>query len=214
MIEYILKHGNDMVKVLGTIGTFIGIILSVFKRLYTDVSIFRERRAIKYIKYLNQYDNYLGENDKDYLKYEIASEIMFDVTKIKSDVFRNIIIKLKQKGLDCEYIDNVKKLKIYAFFNSDRVQVKVKPSYYVTYCFEKIFSAYFFTLAFIVLVVFLSKVDIWINAGGDALDLCLVIFSMILFMGIGTYLLLLSPSKTQIKELNDELSKYKVSTEI
>ncbi|CDL84905.1 hypothetical protein XSR1_570008 [Xenorhabdus szentirmaii DSM 16338] len=43
MIEYILKHGNDMVKVLGTIGTFIGVILSVFKRLYTDVSIFRER---------------------------------------------------------------------------------------------------------------------------------------------------------------------------
>ncbi|MDX7990698.1 hypothetical protein FE394_14780 [Xenorhabdus sp. Reich] len=211
MIEYILKHGNDMVKILGTIGTFIGIILSVFKKLYTDVSIFRERRAIKYIKYLNQYDSYLDVDDKDYIKYEIASEIMFDVTKIKSDRFRNIFIKLKQKGLDCEYIDNIKKLKVYAFLNSGIIQVKVKSSYYISSCFEKIFSAYFFILAFIVLIVFLSKVDIWINAGGDALDLFLVVFSMILFMGIGAYLLLLSPSKTQIKELNDELAKYKIN---
>ncbi|WP_228011604.1 hypothetical protein, partial [Xenorhabdus griffiniae] len=66
MLEYIVKHGNDIVKVLGSIGTFIGIILSVLKRLYADVCVFRERKAIKYIKYLNEYNVYLDDLSKEY----------------------------------------------------------------------------------------------------------------------------------------------------
>ncbi|PHM49140.1 hypothetical protein [Xenorhabdus miraniensis] len=210
MIEYIVKHGDDIVKVLGSIGTFIGIILSVLKKLYTDICVFRERKAIKYIKYLNQYNNYLDEGDKNYLKYAIASEIMFDTTKIKSDRFRKIFIKLKQGGLSVECIANLKKLKAYAMLDSGVVQVKVKPFYYVTYWFEKIFSIYFFTLAFVVLIAFLLRVDVFTNTIGGVFDFLLVILSMILFMGIGIYLLVLSPSKNQIKELNDELTQYKI----
>ncbi|PHM63234.1 hypothetical protein [Xenorhabdus ishibashii] len=210
MLEYIVKYGNDMVKVLGTIGTFIGIILSVLKKLYADVSVFRERRAIKYIKYLNEYNAYLDELSKDYIKYEIASEIMFDVTKIKSDKFRSIFIKLKQGGLGSEYIDLLKKLKTCTVLNSGVVQVNISTSYYFSYCFEKIFSTYFFTLAFVVLVVFLFKVDTLNNTIGSALDFFLVVLSMILLMGIGIYLLMLSPSKYQIRKLNEELMKYKI----
>ncbi|AOM39283.1 hypothetical protein [Xenorhabdus hominickii] len=210
MIEYIVKHGNDIVKVLGSIGTFIGIILSVLKKLYSDVSMFRERRAVKYIKYLNQYNSYLSENNKDYIKYEIVSEIMFDITKIKSDKFRQIFIKLKQAGLSSEYIDNLKKLKTYTVLNSGVVQINIKPFYYMTYWFEKIFSMYFFTLAFVVLIVFLLQFDGWSDVVGGALDLFLVILSMVFLMGIGIYLLVLSPSKYQIQELNEELAKYKI----
>ncbi|PHM73626.1 hypothetical protein [Xenorhabdus kozodoii] len=210
MLEYIIKHGNDIVKVLGTIGTFIGIILSVLKNFYADVSVFRQRRAIKYVKYLNEYNAYLDDLSKNYIRYEIASEIMCDITKIKSDKFRNIFIKLKQNGLSPEYIDILKKLKTYTALNSGIVQVKVGPSYYFTYCFEKTLSTYFFTLAFVVLVVFLFKVDALSNSIGSALDFFLATFSMILLMGIAIYLLMLSPSKYQIQKLNQELTKYKI----
>ncbi|MBI6547513.1 hypothetical protein [Xenorhabdus lircayensis] len=210
MIEYIVKHGNDIVKVLGSIGTFIGIILSVLKKLYADVSVFRERRAIKYINYLNQYDSYLDESNKDYIKCEIASEIMFDITKIKSDRFRQIFIKLKQGGLSSEYIDSLKKLKSYTVLSSRIVQVNVRPFYYMAYWFEKIFSVYFFTLAFVVLIVFLLKINLLGNMEESFLDLFFVILSMTLLMGIGIYLLVLSPSKYQIQELNNELTKYKI----
>ncbi|OTA19396.1 hypothetical protein Xbed_02442 [Xenorhabdus beddingii] len=210
MIEYIVKYGNDIVTVLGSIGTFIGVILSVLKKVYADVCVLRERKAIKYIKYLTQYNNYLDESDKDYLKYAIASEIMFDTTKIKSDRFRKIFIKLKQAGLKDECIDSLKRLKAYAVLNSGVVQVRVKHFYYVTYWFEKIFSLYFFALAFVVLMVFLLRSDIFTNTIGGALDLFLVILSMMLLMGMGIYLLVLSPSKYQIQELNNELKRYKI----
>ncbi|MDC9597174.1 hypothetical protein [Xenorhabdus anantnagensis] len=210
MIEYIVKHGNDIVKVLGSIGTFIGIILSILKKLYADVSVFRERRAIKYIKYLNEYNAYLDEQSKNYIKYEIASEIMFDITKIKSDKFRSIFIKLKQDGLSSECIDSLRKLRSFTVLNSGVVQVNIGSFYYVSYWFEKIFSVYFFTLAFSVLVVFLLKAGVLNNTAGSALDLFLVILSMILFMGMGIYLLLLSPSRYQIKCLNEELVKCKI----
>ncbi|OTA14476.1 hypothetical protein Xvie_03697 [Xenorhabdus vietnamensis] len=210
MIEYIVKHGNDIVKVLGSIGTFISIILSVLKKLYADVSIFRERRAIKYIKYLNEYNAYLDEPSKKYIKYEIASEIMFDVTKIKSDKFRNIFIKLKQDGLSSECIGSLKKLRSFTVLNSGVVQVNIGYFYYVTYWFEKVFSMYFFILAFTVLVVFLLNLDVVNNRLGSVFDLFFVISSMILFMGIGIYLLVLSPSKYQIKCLNEELFKCKI----
>ncbi|WP_340615278.1 hypothetical protein [Xenorhabdus thailandensis] len=210
MLEYIVKHGNDIVKVLGSIGTFIGIILSVLKRLYADVCVFRERKAIKYIKYLNEYNVYLDDLSKEYIKHQIASEIMFDVTKIKSDKFRNIFIKLKQNGLSPEYIDILKRLKTYIVVNSGVVQINVSSYYYFIYCFEKIFSTYFFTLAFVVLVVFLFKVDVLSNTIGSVLDFFFVMLSMILLMAIGIYLLMLSPSKYQIRKLNKELIKYKI----
>ncbi|WP_338804759.1 hypothetical protein WDV76_05805 [Xenorhabdus griffiniae] len=210
MLEYIVKHGNDIVKVLGSIGTFIGIILSVLKKLYADVCVFRERKAIKYIKYLNEYNVYLDDLSKEYIKHQIASEIMFDVTKIKSDKFRNIFIKLKQDGLSPEYIDILKRLKTYIVVNSGVVQINVSSYYYFTYCFEKIFSTYFFTLAFVVLVVFLFKVDALSNTIGSVLDFFFVMLSMILLMAIGIYLLMLSPSKYQIRKLNKELIKYKI----
>ncbi|CDG18503.1 MULTISPECIES: hypothetical protein [Xenorhabdus] len=210
MIEYIVKHGNDIVKVLGSIGTFIGIILSVLKKLYADVCVLRERKAIKYIKYLNEYSIYLNERDKEYIKYEIASEIMFDITKIKSDKFRDIFIRLKQNGLSSEYIDNLKKLKTYTVLNAGIVQVKVSSSYYLTSWFEKLFSIYFFTLSFVVLMVFLLKADALSNTIGSALDFFLVTLSMTLLMGIGIYLLVLSPSKYQIQKLNKELIKYNI----
>ncbi|MDC9605696.1 hypothetical protein [Xenorhabdus griffiniae] len=210
MLEYIVKHGNDIVKVLGSIGTFIGIILSVLKKIYADVCVFRERKAIKYIKYLNEYNVYLDGLSKEYIKHQIASEIMFDVTKIKSDKFRNIFIKLKQNGLSPEYIDILKRLKTYIVVNSGVVQINVSFYYYFTYCFEKIFSTYFFTLAFVVLVVFLFKVDALSNTIGSVLDFFFVMLSMILLMVIGIYLLMLSPSKYQIRKLNKELIKYKI----
>ncbi|MBE8595914.1 hypothetical protein [Xenorhabdus sp. BG5] len=210
MLEYIVKHGNDIVKVLGSIGTFIGIILSVLKKLYADVCVFRERKAIKYIKYLNEYNVYLDDLSKEYIKHQIASEIMFDVTKIKSDKFRKIFIKLKQDGLSPEYMDVLKKLKAYTVLNSGVVQVNIGPYYYFTYCFERVFSTYFFTLAFVVLVAFLFKVDALSNTISNALDFFLVMLSMILLMAIGIYLSILSPSKYQIKKLNKELIKYKI----
>ncbi|MDX7989121.1 hypothetical protein FE392_17695 [Xenorhabdus sp. 12] len=213
MIDYIVKYGNDIVKVLGSIGTFVGIILSILKKLYADVSVFRERKANKYIKYLNQYDNYLDDLSKKYIKYEISSEIMFEITKIKSDKFRGIFIRLKENGLSSEYLDVLKKLRAYTVLDSGVVQVKTKSFYYIIYCFEKLFSAYFFILAFVVLIVFLFKGDEISNIIGSALNLFLVVLSMGLLMGFGIYLLTLSPSKYQIKELNEELSKYKIDGE-
>lgn len=203
--------GNlDVIKsAIGVLSVVMGAFLTAFKLGYRYLNVRKDKKIKKNKEYLDEYSQFLSEDDKKYIKKDISDMVMSNVSQEKSRSFRELKILLSKYDLmpDISIWLVLKRLKRYICIKNEVLSVNIDNSYYINSWFEKIFSITLILWVFIfVLAVFLSDgvvFETWKYYFLLAIVFVALVVSISLFIN--------SPGKKKIKKIvktiNDMISE-------
>ncbi|MGJ7131599.1 hypothetical protein [Morganella morganii] len=90
--------GNlDVIKsAIGILSVVMGALLTAFKLGYRYLNVRKDKKIKKNKEYLDEYSQFLSEDDKKYIKKDISDMVMSNVSQEKSRSFRELKILLSK----------------------------------------------------------------------------------------------------------------------
>lgn len=131
--------------VIATVGTIIGAIFASIRLWVKHTNLKQEKEIDNSVNYLNNFHEYISDNEKIYLKKKINERIMIDATKEYNKSFRDVLMLLSAYSLDLSRWGFLKRIKSYIKVENEKVIFKVDLSYTVGFWIE-------ITLAFLILL--------------------------------------------------------------
>ncbi|PHM35882.1 hypothetical protein Xmau_04411 [Xenorhabdus mauleonii] len=204
ILNYLLHNSKP---ILALISAFCSGVLVIIYRVYKGVTFLSNRRISKNKHYLNEYIDFINNENKKHIENMIESEVMFKVTKIKSSRLRNLISKLERNDVRPDYIRDIRKLNFYVSFDTEFPVIKIDFQYKLGRFFEMIIGGMtFFGMILTSLILYCYK--------NEALQVSYYSFTAIFLIFLGcfsVFAIKLSPSRKRIKELNKILSECRLN---
>ncbi|MGK5615656.1 hypothetical protein ACSNKO_10425 [Proteus mirabilis] len=128
----------ELIKtILGLIASVIASLITLFKIGQKYLRLGESKRLIRNKEYLIQYDGFLSEIDKEYIKTKINDVVMDDVTQEKNKSFRDLKIILANHAVTSDIWFVLKKVKRYLYIDKGILYAKIDTAYTVNYWMEK-----------------------------------------------------------------------------
>ncbi|HCR3337265.1 TPA: hypothetical protein ON538_003458 [Morganella morganii] len=189
--------------ILGLIGSVIASLIALLKIGRKYLKSGENKRLVRNKEYLIQYNDFLSEADKEYIKAKINDVVMADVTQEKSKEFRSLKIVLAHHAVTPDIWFVLKKVKRYLYLDKGTLHAKTDVAYTVNYWMEKSMACILaLWMALFILLVYIQSPDVFETWRYYLLLLVVFIISII---SIGFFVN--SPSKSKINTIVDKVNK-------